>query len=107
MYLKCGDVSSDNAAGRSDRAPAYMHAGANQSPSANPGAVFDCDRFDLEAKSRIGPIVITRAEVCSLRNAYVGADRYRRKIVDPNILADPGVRGDGEVPRVFHADAWL
>ena len=95
MYLRCGYIPRDNAAGRGDSAMAYVHTRTYKSSGPDPCAVFNSNRPDFESESGIGPIVIAGAEIYSLRDTYVGSDCNGRKIVDPNILANPGVLGNG------------
>lgn len=107
MNFERRDVPRDYAAGRSDRAPSDVDAWANQSTSTYPGAVFNGDRLDFQPKSRIGPVMVTGAEVHALRKTDIGAKSHRCKVIDPDVLADPGVRSDREVPGIFHANTWL
>src|SRR6266487_50094 len=73
----------------SDRNP-----GSDACERSHPCSVLDHDWADGPAHAGIGPVVIAGAEVCALRDAYVGPKPHLDEVVDPRTLADPGVVAD-------------
>ena len=61
-------------------------AGEDGGAGANPGAVFDDDRFDDQAEGGVGPVVVAGAEVDALGDAAVAADADRGEGVEPGSL---------------------
>ena len=72
--------------------------------SADPGAVFDDDRFDDQAEGGVGPVVVAGAEVDALGDAAVAADADRREGVEPGTLSDPAMVTDFQVPGILDVD---
>ena len=83
---------------------AFAEYGSGQQRTSGtcPGSVKELDGLDTKTKGRIAPIVIARAQVGPLRDAYVVAQPYGGKIVDPDALAYPAVIANAQMPRIFH-----
>jgi hypothetical protein len=78
---------SHNAASSGDCTLLKLHSWAYDCFRADPAAITQSDRLDDEAKSRIRPVVVPRAQISALGNANILTDPNRREVVNPAILA--------------------
>jgi len=74
---------------------------------AYPGSRLNRDGFHAEAEAWVRPIVIPGAQVRTLRDTYIRANRDGGEIVDPDVLPDPCVGSNRQAPWKFNANARL
>jgi hypothetical protein len=51
--------------------------------------------------------MISGAEVRSLGYTAVGSNSNCGEIIDPDVLAEPSILADLQIPRELYANAWL
>jgi hypothetical protein len=93
---RCGDTGFSN-----------RYAGTYQRSCADPGSIFDYNRERPEPERLIGPIVIARAKIRSLRDTGILPNPDLNEVVNPDVLSDPTMGTDEEPPWVFHSYARL
>jgi hypothetical protein len=107
MNLHLWNTLGDYSSRTDDSASPHDNSGANNCLRANPRAPFASDVSAYQAHVYGGPIVIACAKVCALRKAAVLLDLYVRQIVNPQILTQPRMLANLEMPRKFHSKARL
>jgi hypothetical protein len=99
-YLRCRIAGVNSArfrTGKNDRAERYDRFTLDSNPGSypcertDPGTFFNSDRFNGKAHAWIRPIVVSRAEIGSLRYACVRTDANGDEVVNPRSFADPAV----------------
>src|SRR5580658_438887 len=98
MHFHGGYVRRDNAAGGGDGPGSERYAGTDHGLCANPRTALTADRSSEKPHVGRGPVVISGAKVHSLRKATMCAYGDLRQIVDPQILSEPRVIANVEIP---------
>ncbi len=111
---KYGGVSANNRPGwyvvHDDSPRGYDRPGTNgdmradECVGADPGVVLDLNLRTNQRHFSTGVIVRAGAQVRSLRNCHISADRHGAKIVDQRIFADRRVITYGQLPGKGNAD---
>jgi hypothetical protein len=91
MDLIGGDALRNYASRGCDCTFAQLHSWTDKRLRSDPGAVMKGDAFDHQPERNVRPIMVPRAQVGSLRDAYIAAHGDLIKVIQPAILADPGV----------------
>lgn len=102
MNLPSGDTSNDDRTNRRNGTGSYFYAWANHGARCHPGAVRDRDSFRRDRKRRVGPVMVSGAQIRALRQTNVVADGDLSPVVDPAVFADPTILADAKSPGITH-----
>jgi hypothetical protein len=105
--LTVGNASDDYAPCGSDGSFSQDDTRSEDTHGADPGSVVELNRGNHEPEAWVLPIMVTGAEVRSLRHAYAGANMNGGEVVDPAALTNPAVIPNYEMPGILDANAGL
>lgn len=101
------NILGHDATGGHDRALTNLDTCGHESSSPYPRSVAYINRVDQEPECRIGPVVIARAEIRTLRNTHMVAQSYRGDVIDPAVFSNPAVVAHSEEPWILYSHPGL
>jgi hypothetical protein len=107
MDLHIWNTLGRHATCRYNGASANFNSWAKDSFCADPGAPSANDGPAKQAHVDGRPVMIPRAKICTLRNAAMSLYPYVRQIVNPQILTQPGMVANLEIPGEFDSETRL
>jgi hypothetical protein len=94
MNFERWNIPGNETSGRSDSADVQANAGSHSSPGAKPGAILKDDGLYDEIKAGGTPIMVACTKVSPLRDAHIRSDCNLGQIINPAVLANPGMITD-------------
>ena len=107
MDLEVRNILGYDTTRSGDRTLAESYPGTKNRHRPHPGDISKDDRTHHQAERWVRPIMISRAQIGALGDADVFTDFHECHVVNPTILAEPGILPNLEQPRIFHPDARL
>ncbi len=85
----------------------YLHSRCHDTFCRYPGFVPKLNFFRNEVKALSFPMVISRAEVGTLRKTTIAPNSHFSEIVDPDILTNPTIAAYFQAPGKLHPHTWF